>query len=194
MKIVSYQVKGRHVLGLWERDEVVNLTELDPEVFSSFTELTIHAHRKKKTIEQTIAETMKNSVKEPNRDILNVDDERLLIPLNPAEVWACGVTYRRSQKAREYETGVKGIYDLVYDAVRPEIFFKTSIVQDSQYPFRDGGKVKVFVEPDPGAMIVFREGVRLEHTPFGVLLVKSGFRDLPAGFEVRHPSKKKPER
>lgn len=126
MKIVSYRVKGRHVLGLWERGEVVNLTELDPEVFSSFTQLTIHAHRKKKTIEQTIAETMKNSVKEPNRDILNVDDERLLIPLNPAEVWACGVTYRRSQKAREYETGVKGIYDLVYDAVRPEIFFKTT--------------------------------------------------------------------
>ena len=38
------------------------------------------------------------------------------------EVWACGVTYSRSRDAREAETDIKNVYDLVYEAKRPEIF------------------------------------------------------------------------
>lgn len=51
---------------------------------------------------------------------------RLLIPILPPEVWGAGVTYLRSREAREYETKAKGIYDLVYEAERPEIFFKAT--------------------------------------------------------------------
>ena len=40
------------------------------------------------------------------------------------EVWACGVTYARSRDAREAETDVKNVYDMVYEAKRPELFFK----------------------------------------------------------------------
>ena len=40
------------------------------------------------------------------------------------EVWASGVTYRRSQQARKEESSVASVYDLVYDAERPELFFK----------------------------------------------------------------------
>ena len=40
------------------------------------------------------------------------------------EVWACGVTYSRSRDAREAETDIKNVYDLVYEAERPELFFK----------------------------------------------------------------------
>ena len=40
------------------------------------------------------------------------------------EVWASGVTYSRSRDAREAETEIKNVYDLVYDAKRPELFFK----------------------------------------------------------------------
>lgn len=40
------------------------------------------------------------------------------------EVWACGVTYARSRDAREAETKIKDIYERVYEAKRPEIFFK----------------------------------------------------------------------
>jgi 2-dehydro-3-deoxy-D-arabinonate dehydratase len=40
------------------------------------------------------------------------------------EVWACGVTYLRSRDAREAETDIKNIYDMVYEAKRPELFFK----------------------------------------------------------------------
>ncbi|MGF7030943.1 2-dehydro-3-deoxy-D-arabinonate dehydratase [Paenibacillus mucilaginosus] len=55
----------------------------------------------------------------------------LLTPLDAPEVWAAGVTYQRSREARNYEaTGgrldAQTFYDKVYDAVRPEIFFKST--------------------------------------------------------------------
>jgi len=40
------------------------------------------------------------------------------------EVWACGVTYLRSRDARKLESQVADVYERVYDADRPEIFFK----------------------------------------------------------------------
>ena len=48
---------------------------------------------------------------------------RLTVPLVPPEVWGAGVTYRRSADFREEGTG---IYDRVYAAERPELFFKAS--------------------------------------------------------------------
>ena len=40
------------------------------------------------------------------------------------EVWAAGVTYLRSREAREVESSVKDVYSRVYEAERPELFFK----------------------------------------------------------------------
>lgn len=50
-----------------------------------------------------------------------------LAPIDQQEVWAAGVTYKRSQIARmeESETGASH-YDRVYTATRPEIFFKAT--------------------------------------------------------------------
>src|SRR5690242_5828495 len=51
----------------------------------------------------------------------------LLAPIDLQEVWAAGVTYRRSQVARMEESqGAAVFYDLVYAADRPEIFFKAT--------------------------------------------------------------------
>ena len=51
----------------------------------------------------------------------------LLAPIDQQEVWAAGVTYRRSQVARMEESqGAAVFYDLVYAADRPEIFFKAT--------------------------------------------------------------------
>lgn len=50
----------------------------------------------------------------------------LLPPLDLQEVWAAGVTYLRSRDAREDESDRLGIYDKVYMAERPEIFFKAT--------------------------------------------------------------------
>lgn len=41
------------------------------------------------------------------------------------EVWASGVTYERSREARVEESASRAIYDRVYDAPRPELFFKS---------------------------------------------------------------------
>ncbi|MGI5268102.1 fumarylacetoacetate hydrolase family protein [Nonomuraea sp. CA-218870] len=53
-------------------------------------------------------------------------------PVTPAapvdaatEVWAAGVTYRRSREARVEESTEPDIYQRVYDAERPELFFKS---------------------------------------------------------------------
>lgn len=49
-----------------------------------------------------------------------------LAPVESQEVWAAGVTYERSRQARVEEATVKDVYDLVFDAERPEIFMKAS--------------------------------------------------------------------
>jgi 2-dehydro-3-deoxy-D-arabinonate dehydratase len=47
-------------------------------------------------------------------------------PVDEQEVWAAGVTYRRSRDARMEESTQQDVYERVYDAQRPEIFFKAS--------------------------------------------------------------------
>jgi 2-dehydro-3-deoxy-D-arabinonate dehydratase len=51
----------------------------------------------------------------------------LLSPIESQEVWAAGVTWLRSRDARmeESETAAS-LYDLVYNADRPELFFKAT--------------------------------------------------------------------
>src|ERR1700754_68574 len=51
-----------------------------------------------------------------------------LAPIGAQEVWAAGVTYLRSRDARMEEskdTGGADCYQKVYDAERPELFFKS---------------------------------------------------------------------
>lgn len=64
----------------------------------------------------------------PWRDVLyaapSSSSVRLLPPLRPVEVWAAGVTYRRSRDARLTESVSADCYDKVYDSDRPELFIK----------------------------------------------------------------------
>jgi len=53
-------------------------------------------------------------------------DVTLLSPIEVQEVWAAGVTYLRSKDARMEESDFSATaYDRVYDAPRPELFFKS---------------------------------------------------------------------
>ena len=55
-----------------------------------------------------------------------LDRVRLLTPVESQEVWAAGVTYLRSKQARMDESDFSArAYDHVYEAARPEIFFKS---------------------------------------------------------------------
>jgi 2-dehydro-3-deoxy-D-arabinonate dehydratase len=51
---------------------------------------------------------------------------RILAPLDEQEVWAAGVTYRRSHEARVEEATEPSVYDRVHVAERPELFFKST--------------------------------------------------------------------
>ena len=87
----------------------------------------------------------------------------LLAPIDQQEVWAAGVTYKRSQVARmeESETGASH-YDRVYTAARPEIFFKAT-------PHRVAGPgqpVRIRVDtrwsvPEPELALVISPDLRL---------------------------------
>ncbi|MEO7754134.1 MAG: fumarylacetoacetate hydrolase family protein [Terracoccus sp.] len=48
----------------------------------------------------------------------------VLAPVDEQEVWASGVTYARSRDERMAESASASVYDTVYAARRPELFFK----------------------------------------------------------------------
>ncbi|MGE7661305.1 fumarylacetoacetate hydrolase family protein [Peribacillus sp. NPDC097197] len=61
----------------------------------------------------------------------SLEDLSLLVPIVAEEVWASGVTYERSRDARNYEAtdgklDATTFYDKIYEAERPEIFFKST--------------------------------------------------------------------
>ena len=57
---------------------------------------------------------------------LAMAEVKRLAPLDRQEVWAAGVTYLRSKAARMEESQFSAsAYDRVYDAERPELFFKS---------------------------------------------------------------------
>jgi 2-dehydro-3-deoxy-D-arabinonate dehydratase len=65
---------------------------------------------------------------QPPADVSLVDGE-LLAPITHQEVWAAGVTYFRSRDARMEESKQAGgddFYARVYEADRPELFFKAT--------------------------------------------------------------------
>jgi 2-dehydro-3-deoxy-D-arabinonate dehydratase len=53
------------------------------------------------------------------------DTPHLLPPVDRQEVWAAGVTYAWSREARVREARSKEVYVRVYEAERPELFFKS---------------------------------------------------------------------
>jgi 2-dehydro-3-deoxy-D-arabinonate dehydratase len=63
----------------------------------------------------------------PGTSSSSVASAALLAPIDRQEVWAAGVTYKRSQVARMQESqGAASFYDLVYAAERPELFLKAT--------------------------------------------------------------------
>ena len=64
---------------------------------------------------------------DPDLEPLTEDQIEFAAPIDRQEVWAAGVTYKRSQVARmeESEAGASH-YDMVYTADRPELFFKAT--------------------------------------------------------------------
>jgi 2-dehydro-3-deoxy-D-arabinonate dehydratase len=66
---------------------------------------------------RSIIEAASSAVKAPTHLIAPIDSQQ--------EVWACGVTYLRSKVGRMEESEIPDLYSRVYDAERPEIFYKS---------------------------------------------------------------------
>jgi len=81
-----------------------------------------------------------NKISEPESD--NLIANFLLAPIGNQEVWAAGVTYLKSRDARMEESKDSGgadCYQKVYEAERPELFFKSLPHRVSGH----GGKVNI---------------------------------------------------
>ena len=84
--------------------------------------------------------------------------KELMAPIGSQEVWAAGVTYLRSKVARMEESKESGgatFYDKVYDAERPELFFKSTAGR----VVAPGGKVRIRKDsswdvPEPELVLV----------------------------------------
>ncbi|HEY8782345.1 MAG TPA: fumarylacetoacetate hydrolase family protein [Mucilaginibacter sp.] len=81
----------------------------------------------------------------PDEQARYLADDSILPPIGRQEVWAAGVTYLKSRDARMEESqssGAASLYDRVYDADRPELFFKATPSRVS------GHKQQVFIRKD----------------------------------------------
>ncbi|MED4071799.1 fumarylacetoacetate hydrolase family protein [Priestia endophytica] len=101
----------------------------------------------------------------------SVEDLSLLVPIVAEEVWASGVTYERSRDARNYEAtdgklDATTFYDKIYEAERPEIFFKSTAARtvgpgQEVYIRRDSNWQ--IPEPELG-LVINRDGEILGYT------------------------------
>lgn len=130
MNIVRF-LKENHemALGVWEKGNVYDLTNLTEGKINDITELYEIAKEKNQSLAMYIA-ALDYKDKAPSYEYEQVE---LLTPVDAQEVWACGVTYENSRLARNLEMqderegeGSITVYDKVYDAERPELFFKST--------------------------------------------------------------------
>ena len=91
--------------------------------------------------------------------------EHLLAPILSQEVWGAGVTYYRSRNARmaeSKEAGGGSFYDRVYEAPRPELFFKAT----AQRVADPGGNLRIrrdsnWMVPEPELTLVINHRHRI---------------------------------
>ncbi len=109
MKICSFETSGVTREGILQDGQIVDASSLEGSLLAASM-----------TSPDEVMERLQKAPRIPFKY------EHLRRPFDPVEVWGAGITYLRSREAREVETESKGIYDKVYSAVRPEIFFKDS--------------------------------------------------------------------
>lgn len=128
MRIVRFKRDDEQVrLGVIDKKDniIIDITAIDPNLTSVIT-----LHKKSKTINTTPSHFLMNLMNESESiHKYSYSKVHLLTPVVAPEIWACGVTYQGSRKARNIETSMKEtvtFYDKVYTAERPELFLKST--------------------------------------------------------------------
>jgi 2-dehydro-3-deoxy-D-arabinonate dehydratase len=117
MKLAKYlDVQGQSSLGLVEDDGIRPLS-LAGGQFRSLSEI----------LESPDPAEAVRFLIDPDAKKVPLGTVALLPPIDAQEVWAAGVTYKRSRSARmEESVSSATVYDKVYTADRPELFFKAN--------------------------------------------------------------------
>lgn len=103
------------------------------KIFKSSHGVVIEREDKFFALSHTISDLLSMSLEEARSIIqaasheISFSESNLQAPVDQIqEVWACGVTYLRSKVGRMEESEIPDLYSRVYDADRPEIFYKCS--------------------------------------------------------------------
>ena len=108
-----------------EEGVVTDLTSITSEADSTLSLLKA-AHLGGVSIDDVAARIMERG----GGDEVSVEElcssDAILPPILAPEVWAFGVTYMDSMRERQAESGSPDVYALVYNADRPEAFFKST--------------------------------------------------------------------
>lgn len=147
---------GKTMLAVVEGD-IVRPLSLDAGQYQTLTEI-LESHDPAETVRFLI---------DPAATTLARGSVTFLPPIDEQEVWAAGVTYKRSRSARmEESVSSATVYDLVYKADRPELFFKSSAakVVGNDKPVRIR-KDSAWNVPEPElALVIDRRGQIVGYT------------------------------
>lgn len=117
MKLVKFKSSGGIKVGLWEEDTIVPLGLDQGTPFATLCDV----------LEADDPAAAAHELADRKATPYALTEIDLLAPIDQQEVWAAGVTYLRSRAARMEESeGAARFYDLVYEAPRPELFFKAN--------------------------------------------------------------------
>lgn len=105
------------------------------------------------------------TLRKPDKDIFHIIQNELEAPIQSQELWASGVTYVKSRIGRQEESKTAGggdFYAHVYEAERPELFFKAT----SNRIVGHGGKVRIRKDsswnvPEPELTLMISSGGKI---------------------------------
>ena len=152
MKLCRFQTTDGHVRigAIFENTSVLDLGAAGVETLESLLEADNPVANITRVVNQT----------QTRYGLRNV---KILPPVERQEVWAAGVTYLRSKTARMEESkSAATAYDKVYEAARPELFFK-SVAEKVVAPGDPVGirKDAVWSVPEPELALVFNSKGRV---------------------------------
>ena len=145
--------RGEPHLGWWDGDDVADLTATGQPIFASMSALLAHG--------ESFADLARDVALAAPRSAL--ESLTLLAPMDGQEIWAAGVTYERSREARMSESeAAADMYWRVYDAERPELFFKA----DGRRTRGPGEAIRVrydsrWTVPEPELTLVLTSALRI---------------------------------
>lgn len=138
MRYYQASVHGhRHLCVESQEGELISLTSIEPRL-KSLNDLFNASTISGSTADAVAQGVLDRGAGEKLSYSALADSGALLPPIDAKEVWAFGVTYMDSMRERQAESGTPDVYAKVYNAERPEAFFKAT-GERVQPPFAEVG-------------------------------------------------------